>query len=120
MKTTIITVILLIFVFTSSCDDTESLECPVQTVEELEAFVKGNSLTLLKAVEAFANDNYGHYPANSDSDTTVTGEVLIDYLPGGERLINPYTGLRDQPVDSIPLASGELGDFLDLIMGFLK
>ena len=47
MKTTIITVILLIFVFTSSCDESNPVECELLTVYELEAIVKGNTLTLL-------------------------------------------------------------------------
>ena len=90
------------------CDNSTILESQAPTTQELEAIVKGNSLTLLEAVESFANDNYGSYPENADTDTTATGKVLIDYLPDGERLMNPFTGLRDQPIDSIPSSPGEI------------
>lgn len=109
MKLTIMIGIAITLVILAGCENNTISESQVPTVEELEAIVKGNSLTLLEAVEAFAIDRGGWYPANSDSDTTATGKTLIDYLPGGERLINPFTGLKDQPVDSIPSSPGEIG-----------
>lgn len=109
MKKTITLMLFLTCVLTTGCEENNSVECPVQQVEELEAIVKGNSLSLIEALEAFAGDNEGFYPSSIDSDTTVTGKVLVDYLPLGRRLLNPFTGLRDQPIDTIPSSPGETG-----------
>lgn len=109
MKTIITVIIAITCAILIGCDDKSVVECQAPTDQELETVVKGNSLTLLDAVELFAIDNYGEYPANADSDTTISGKVLIDYLPGGERLLNPYTGIKDQPMNSVPLSPGEIG-----------
>ncbi len=113
MKPTIITIIAITLFILIGCEEDTLVECQVPTAEELEAIVKGNSITLLEAVELFAIDNYGVYPVNADSDTTITGKVLTDYLPGGERLLNPFTGLKDQPLDSMPSSSGEISYYKD-------
>ncbi len=109
MRTTIITIIAITLLILIGCEKEEIVECQVPTEQELEAIVKGNTLTLREALEQYATDNYGHYPESADSDTTVTGKVLIDYLPEGERLLNPFTGLKDQPINSIPSSPGEIG-----------
>ncbi len=109
MKTAIAAIITITAVIITGCEEYTIVESQAPTVQELEAIVKGNSLTLIEAVEAFANDNNGYYPNNVDSDLSATGKALIDYLPGGERLINPFTGLNDQPLDSIPSSPGEIG-----------
>jgi hypothetical protein len=108
MKTIIAAIIAITCAILIGCEEDTIVECQAPTAEELEAIVKGNSITLLEAVELFAIDKNGRYPVNADSDTTITGKVLIDYLPGGERLLNPFTGLKDQPVDSIPSSPGEI------------
>lgn len=114
MKTTIITALTLTLAILIGCEDNSIIESQAPTDQELEAIVKGNSLTLIEAVEAFANDNNGYYPNSVDSDLSATGKVLIDYLPGGERLTNPFTGLDDQPIDSIPSSPGEIGYYKHL------
>lgn len=109
MKTTIIITITIILLISIGCGEQTIVEYQNPTDQELEAIVKGNSLTLLDAVELFALDNGGEYPESVDSDTTYIGKVLVDYLPEGERLINPFTGLRDQPIDSVPTSPGAIG-----------
>ena len=109
MRTTIITILAITIAILIGCEQNTIVDSQAPTVQELEAIVKGNSLTLLEAVELFAIENFGYYPASADSDTTFIGKTLIDYLPEGERLINPFTGLKDQPIDSAPSLPGEIG-----------
>jgi hypothetical protein len=109
MKQIIIAIFAIILVFAVGCDNETIVENQPLEVLEMEAIVKGNSISLLEAVEQFALDNYGEYPENVDSDTTAAGMSLIDYLPDGEKLINPFTGEKDQPVNTIPSSPGEIG-----------
>ncbi len=111
MKTTIIAALILTLAISIGCEEYTIVDSQAPTVQELEAIVKGNSLTLIEAVEEFANDNNGYYPQNADSDTTLTGKILIDYLPEGERLVNPFTGVKDQPINSTASQPGEIGYF---------
>jgi len=112
MKKILISLIFLISSITAGCEEKIITATQIPTDQELEAIVKGNSITLFEAVEEFANDNNGYYPQNADSDTTLTGKILIDYLPEGERLVNPFTGAKDQPIDSVPSSPGEISYYL--------
>lgn len=109
MKSMIILISFIMLVFIIGCENKTIVESPDLTMIELEAIVKGNSITLLEAVEQFALDNYGEYPASANSDTALSGKTLIDYLPGGERLVNPFTGQYDQPIALVPSSPGEIG-----------
>lgn len=108
MKTITVIVLVITLIIAIGCEEKTIVEVQAPTDQEFEAIVKGNTLTLLEAVELFALDNYGCFPESADSDTTVTGKILIDYLPKGERLLNPYTGLKDQPTDIQPTLPGEI------------
>jgi len=56
-----------------------------------------NVATLRDALEAWrVEDNNGKYPHNINSITS-TGKYLVDLLPGGQLLENPYTGMRSEP-----------------------
>jgi len=35
--------------------------------------------------------------------------MVIDLLPGGVRLLNPYTGVRSEPRDGAPTRKGQVG-----------
>jgi hypothetical protein len=61
------------------------------------------------AAEAFAADNNGLYPADVSCSVSLLGKTLIDYLPGGERLVNPYHGQATEPVDGAAANQGETG-----------
>ncbi len=63
------------------------------------------------AAEAFAADNNGLYPADASGSVSLLGKTLIDYLPGGERLLNPYHGQATEPVDGVAANQGETGYF---------
>jgi len=65
-----------------------------------------NSYITRDAVEAFAAANGGLYPLNS-SQRIADGRQVVDFLPGGQLLVNPYTGSRTSP--SIGSAAGSRG-----------
>ncbi len=82
-----------------SCPVESPQEIPELTINEKEAIVKTNSYMVLIAVEEFAAENDGWYPTAVDSDTTNTGKTLVDFLPGGVLLVNPFTDERTEPRD---------------------
>ena len=72
-----------------------------------EAVVRSNVHTVQLAVELYGTRNNGFYPANVNAD--VGFGSLIDALPGGVRLVNPFTDLADSPIDGAAGAMGEVG-----------
>ena len=87
--------------------------CPVcsdePSVVELEYMVRQNCQIVLDAIERFALDNDGGYPLSIYSDSTLSGKTLIDLLPGGTLLNNPFTGEPTEPTDGIASKPGETG-----------
>jgi prepilin-type N-terminal cleavage/methylation domain-containing protein len=73
-----------------------------------EAAVKSNCRTTQLAAEDFAVQNDAEYPASS-ADTTPFGDTLIDMLPRRQRLINPFSKARTEPVDGAPAIAGSTG-----------
>jgi hypothetical protein len=67
-----------------------------------------NAQIVQEAAEAFAADNNGVYAGNT-RDINQTGNTLIDYLPGGYRLENPFSGIYDSPMDGCAAAAGQVG-----------
>jgi len=67
-----------------------------------------NCLLVRDAVEAFAAANNGVYPAIT-WDELPSGESVIDLLPDGRLLLNPFWGFRDSPVNGAAAASGQVG-----------
>lgn len=67
-----------------------------------------NALVLRGAVERWAQENGGSYPAKLHS-TNALGHTVFDLLPGGVRLRNAYSGNSSEPRDGTPSASGQLG-----------
>jgi prepilin-type N-terminal cleavage/methylation domain-containing protein len=70
-----------------------------------EARVRHNCHTVQLAAEDFAVQNAGIY---AQALTTVTpfGDTILDLLPGGQLLENPFTLALDSPVDG---AAGQMG-----------
>ncbi len=89
----------------------------LSNLEELEWRVITNCLILLDAAERFASLNGGIYACCVDSDTTPEGFTLTDLLPGGERLVNPFTGAREEPTDGAACTPGETGYVPIVIIG---
>ncbi len=94
-------------------DDVESPSAPPEpTIEELEARVIENCNVLRDALEEFTADNYrGACPYDIYNDTNDLGLTVIDYLPGGELMENPFTGERTEPVDTLATEPGQTGYF---------
>jgi hypothetical protein len=81
-----------------------------QSVDDPEAIVRSNAIILQDAVEAYLEEmGSGSYPMDAYMDTTILGNTVIDLLPGGEQLLNPYTGERTLPVDGPAINPGEIG-----------
>jgi len=74
-----------------------------------EAAVKSNCHTVQLAAEDFAVQNDGVYAADVDSDTTPGGDTIVDMLPGGARLENPFTKAATEPVNAAAANPGETG-----------
>jgi hypothetical protein len=70
--------------------------------------VVDNSRVLRDAVEAFAAQNDGWYPTNL-VDVNVAGNTVVDLLPGGQMLENPFTGERTSPVEGVAQNPGDVG-----------
>lgn len=79
-----------------------------------EASCKSNCHTTQLAAEDFSVQNDGVYAADlADPTTTGAALTIIDLLPAGTNLPNPFTRAADQPLDGIGLgiagATGYLG-----------
>ena len=72
-----------------------------------EASVKSSCHTVQLASEDFAVQNNGVYAADL-ADVTPNGESIIDLLPGGALMTNPFTKVADQPLDAAS-AAGDTG-----------
>jgi hypothetical protein len=110
MRNPLISIVILLFLVMSACSETERpAETNEPTVEELEAKVAENCHILLDALEEFRILNVGLYPASVYTDTNDLGLSVVDHLPDGQLLENPFTGLRTEPVDTIATESGQVG-----------
>ena len=114
-KVLFIIMICLVFAMLSCSGD--EAECPVASnepsIEELEARVIENCYTLRDAIEEFRDDNNGWCPFDIYSDTNDLGLNVIDYLPSGELMENPFTGERTEPTIGIATEQGQTGYFLE-------
>lgn len=90
----IIILILLITAITSCGEDSKPAD-PVDGPTPEEIIIQ-NCHIIKDAADTFAGENEGKY-AKSLTDTTLDGNTLIDLLPGGKLLLNPYTGLETEP-----------------------
>jgi len=74
-----------------------------------EAAVKSNCHTTQLAAEDFAVQNDGVYAANVDADVTPAGQTIMQMLPSGVGLPNPFTKVVDQPVNGAAANPGDSG-----------
>jgi prepilin-type N-terminal cleavage/methylation domain-containing protein len=73
-----------------------------------EASVKSNSHTVQLAAEDWSVQNDGVY-ASDLTDQTPGNETIIDLLPGGGALTNPFTKVAGEPQDGAADTAGETG-----------
>ena len=71
-----------------------------------EASVKSNCHTVQLASEDFAVQNNGVYAADLAA-VTPGGDTIIDLLPNGANLENPFTKAASEPVDGVAANVGE-------------
>lgn len=74
-----------------------------------ESAVRSNCHTVQLAVEDWAVQNDGVYPATIDGDATPSGDTVIDILPGSVLLINPFSSAASEPINGVAAASGQTG-----------
>jgi prepilin-type N-terminal cleavage/methylation domain-containing protein len=74
-----------------------------------EASIKSNCHTVQLACEEWSILSDGTYPLDVDADFTLNGESLIDLLPNGQRLLNPFTKAYSEPVNGAAAQPGEIG-----------
>lgn len=74
-----------------------------------EAIVLSNCRTVQLAAEAWAQTTGGMYPSTTNSDCNYEGNTVVDLLPGGVLLINPFTLARTEPIDACSANPGEIG-----------
>ena len=67
-----------------------------------------NAYIVRDAAEVFAAANGGVYAFNL-SDPLPDGRTLIDLLPDGQLLVNPYSGVRDSPDNTLAAVEGRVG-----------
>lgn len=116
-KSLIILMLAASFSIISCEEDTSIVLTDGPTVGEREDSVLANCQIVLAAVEAFATENDGNYPENVLSDSSGDGHTLVDLLPGGALVANPFTGEATEPVDGRAAHLGEIG-YEPLYQGF--
>jgi prepilin-type N-terminal cleavage/methylation domain-containing protein len=73
-----------------------------------EASVKSNCHTVQLAAEDFSVQNDGVY-AGAFGDALPNGDTILDLLPGGNMLNNPFTRAATEPVNAQAAQPGETG-----------
>jgi len=74
-----------------------------------EAAVKSNCHTVQLAAEDFAVQNDGVYAGTTGEALPSTGESIIDMLPAGALLENPFTKAGTEPIDGAAATAGQSG-----------
>ena len=105
-RSTVLSILLPLFVI-SSCLEDKSPVIPSTPLSPEEQVI-ANCYTVQQAAEDFAVENNGVYPADPLQRTPL-GNTLLDLLPGGVKLENPFTQLRSEPIYGVALLSGQTG-----------
>ena len=74
-----------------------------------EASVKSNCHTVRLTAEDFAVQNLGNYAMDVNVDTTPLGDTMLNLLPGGALLEDPFTKAVTEPVPGAAANPGETG-----------
>jgi prepilin-type N-terminal cleavage/methylation domain-containing protein len=83
-----------------------------------EASTKSNCHTVQLAAEDFAVQNNGVYAANVGVDTTPApaSQTIVNMLPSGLMLENPFTKLASEPQDAAAATPGQTG-YVPIVQG---
>jgi len=74
-----------------------------------ESIVVANCGVLESAVERFAGENNGIYPDDVDSDTSSSGNTVLELVPPGALAANPFSTEPTLPVNGAASSPGEIG-----------
>jgi len=112
-KTLLITTLIVSMVCFLSCkedaDDPIAATPPDDVIRlTKDDSVKANAHLVRDAAEAFAAANGGVY-ARDVHESLPDGRNLIDFLPDGQMLLNPYTYLKDSPEPHLGWEPGDVG-----------
>ena len=69
--------------------------------------VEDNARRVFEAAQEFALQNKGIFPTDANTATTQAGETLRDLL--GDEIINPYTQVRNEPINGAAATRGQTG-----------
>lgn len=78
-------------------------------LDALEDSVIANCLLVQQAAEEWAGFSCGIYPGTLSEAEPLSGNSLVDLLPDGNCLMNPFTGVHDEPVDGYACLAGQTG-----------
>ena len=106
MKKSLILPVLTLLAIAGGCGNDRS---PVDVQPSLDDLVIANCYAVQQAAEDFAAGNNGVYPVNVDKDKNLDGNTLVDLLPGGLYLTNPFTNIRSEPFSGAAMVSGQTG-----------
>jgi prepilin-type N-terminal cleavage/methylation domain-containing protein len=84
-----------------------------------EASVKSNCHTVQLAAEDFAVQADGVYAGTVAEANPNTADTIIDMLPGGVLLENPFTKAGTEPVDGAAATSGQCG-YAPVLLGAIN
>ncbi len=110
MRNLLISLTIVLILSLCACSESENpVEMEDLSTEELEAKVVENCHILQAALEEFRIYNDGFCPLDIYTDTNSEGLTVIDLLPEGQLLENPFTMHRTEPVDTIATEPGQVG-----------
>lgn len=89
--------------------ENEAIAVLTNIEDHRDAQVRLNCLYLHEAVEEFTSLNDGIHPENVDSHRAQDGRTVIDMLPRGRLLQNPFTGEQVEPANYTATFPGEVG-----------
>ena len=105
------TALVMALCYTGCSDDSSTPIIPdpdTLTLMTKDDSVIANAYIVRDAAEAFAAANNGLYPRLT-TEKTLDGQTLIDLLPDGKYLVNPYVGFMDSPRDGFAAYPGQVG-----------
>jgi hypothetical protein len=109
MKNFTMLLLALTAICVAGCDEIDPPTDIELTDSPEELLVRANAEIVRQAVISFAAANDGLYPANVGVDTTDQGDTLIDLLPNGRLLANPFTAAATEPMDGAAACPGQCG-----------
>jgi hypothetical protein len=107
----LILALVMVLCYTGCSEDSDTPIAPPQdtvTLYTKDDTVIAHVYIVRDAVEAFAAANNGVYPHLTTWEG-VDGQTLIDLLPDGKYLVNPYWGVMDSPMDGSSAMAGQVG-----------